>query len=63
LYPEHRFFEECDPKRFRMFDIVCGTGFVREQFAKTYRWADIAEYWMKDVESYRERSSKYYLYD
>ena len=63
LYPEHRFFEECDAKRFRMFDLVCGTGFIREQFAKTYRWADIEAYWMKDVESYRERSSKYYLYE
>lgn len=63
LYPEHRFFEECDPKRFHMFDIVCGTGFVREQFAKTYRWADLADYWMKDVEAYRVRSSKYYLYE
>lgn len=62
LYPEHRFFEECDPKRFRMFDLVCGTGFVREQFGKTYRWADIEAYWMKDVESYRERAAKYYLY-
>ncbi|MBO4621926.1 MAG: DUF1343 domain-containing protein, partial [Paludibacteraceae bacterium] len=48
---------------FRMFDIVCGTGFVRDQFSKTYRWADIADYWMKDVNAYRERSSKYYLYD
>ena len=63
LYPEHRFFEECDTKRFRMFDIVCGTGFVRNQFSKTYRWADLEEYWNKDVDAYRERSSKYYLYN
>ena len=63
LYPEHRFFEECDTKRFRMFDIVCGTGFVRDQFSKTYRWADLEEYWNKDVDAYRERSSKYYLYN
>ena len=62
LYPEHRFFEECDPKRFRMFDLVCGTGYVREHFGKTYRWADIEEYWMKDVETYRERAARYYLY-
>ena len=63
MYPEHRFFEECDAKRFRMFDLVCGTGFVRDQFAKSYRWADIEPYWQKDIESYRERSSKYYLYE
>ena len=46
-----------------MFDLVCGTGFVRDQFAKSYRWADIEPYWQKDIESYRERSSKYYLYE
>lgn len=63
LYPEHVFFEECDKGRFRMFDQVCGTGFIRQQFSTTYRWADIESYWNKDVESYRLRSSKYYLYD
>lgn len=63
LYPEHVFFEECDKSRFRMFDQVCGTGFIRQQFSTTYRWADIEGYWNKDVESYRQRSSKYYLYD
>ncbi len=63
IYPEHRFFEECDAKRFRMFDIVCGTGFIRDRFAETYRWADIEDYWNKDVEAYRARSQKYYLYE
>lgn len=62
LYPEHRFFEECNTARFRMFDQVCGTDFIRKTFSKTYTWASIAEYWHKDVESYRERSKQYYLY-
>lgn len=62
LYPEHHFFEEFDKGRFRMFDQVCGTGFIRDTFSRTYRWADIEAYWNKDVESYRVRSSKYYLY-
>lgn len=63
LYPAHRFFEECDSKRFRMFDLVCGTGYVRKQFGETYRWGDVVDYWMKDVEAYRARSQKYYLYE
>lgn len=62
LYPEHVFFEECDKGRFRMFDQVCGTGYIRETFSKTYSWDSIREYWMKDAEAYRLRSSKYYLY-
>ncbi len=62
LYPDHVFFEECDKGRFRMFDIVCGTGFVRDTFSKSYTWESLREYWNKDVESYRERSSQYYLY-
>jgi len=62
LYPEHDFFEEFDKGRFRMFDQVCGTGFVRAEFPKTYEWSTIREYWNKDVEAYRARSSAYYLY-
>lgn len=63
LYPEHRFFEECNQKRFRMFDQVCGTDFIRKTFSETYSWDSIKDYWMKDVEAYRERSKKYYLYE
>lgn len=62
LYPEHKFFEECDKGRFNMFDKVCGTGFIRDAFSKTYTWESIRDYWNKDVEAYRQRSSQYYLY-
>lgn len=62
MYPEHRFFEECDKGRFRMFDLVCGTGYIRDELSKDYDWSRVRSYWNKDVESYRERSSKYYLY-
>lgn len=62
MYPEHRFFEECDKGRFRMFDLVCGTGYIRDEMSKDYDWNRVRSYWNKDVEAYRERSSKYYLY-
>ena len=63
MYPEREFFKVADPKRFRMFDQVCGTGYIRSTFGKRYFWEDIRDYWMKDVETYRLRSSKYYLYE
>ena len=62
LWPEKDWFKLCNPKRFGMFDKVCGTNKIREMFGKRYHWEDIREYWYKDVEAYREASSKYYLY-
>ena len=62
LWPERNWFELCNQKRFNMFDKVCGSGHIREEFGKRYRWEDIREYWYKDVETYRQESSKYYLY-
>ena len=62
LWPEKDWFKLCNQKRFGMFDKVCGTNKIREMFGKRYQWEDIREYWYKDVETYREASSKYYLY-
>lgn len=62
LWPERNWFELCNQKRFNMFDKVCGSGHIREEFSKRYCWEDIREYWYKDVEKYRKESSKYYLY-
>ena len=62
LWPEKNWFELCNQKRFNMFDKVCGTNKIREEFGKRYQWEDIREYWYKDVENYRKASSKYYLY-
>ena len=45
-----------------MFDKVCGTKEIRERFIKRYLVEDIADYWNKDVEAFRARSAKYYLY-
>lgn len=61
-YPEHRVFSADTEKRFNMFDKVCGSKYIRETFMQNYNWKDIRDYWYKDVESYREASSQYYLY-
>jgi uncharacterized protein YbbC (DUF1343 family) len=60
LYPEHNPFSEL--KRTRMFDIVCGTDYVRETFGKRLKVADIEAYWGKDAEVFRKLSRRYYLY-
>lgn len=63
LYPEKKTFENCDNKRFRMFDIVSGSDYIRKTFSKTYTWESIKEFFEKDEKAFKERSSKYYLYD
>lgn len=63
LYPEKRIFETADNKaRFDMFDKVCGTDQIRIRFSKDYRVSDIIDYWNKDAEPFKKKSSKYYLY-
>lgn len=62
LWPERDVFKYCNQQRFSMFDKVCGTDYIRTTFSQRYQWADIRDYWYKDVESYRRLSSKYYLY-
>lgn len=62
LWPEQAMFKVADPKRFRMFDIVCGSKQIRERFAKRHRWEDIRDYWYKDVDDFRRLAKKYYLY-
>ena len=62
LYPEKKVFDNANEGRYRMFDQVCGTNYIRETFAKNNRYADIQEYWNKDVAAFKELSAKYYLY-
>lgn len=62
MYPQGRVFENADEKRFDMFDKVCGSKEIRKRFSKHYKVADIMDYWNKDNESFRRKSSKYYLY-
>ena len=62
LYPEKKVFDNANEGRYRMFDQVCGTNYIRETFAKNNRYADIQECWNKDVAAFTELSAKYYLY-
>ena len=60
LYPDKKAFEIITG--YGLFDKVCGTDFIRKQFSKTYKFADIKEYWRKDEESFRQLSREYYIY-
>lgn len=60
LYPDRRAFEMV--KSIGLFDKVCGTKYVRENFVKRYQVADFIDYWRKDEESFRALSQKYHLY-
>ena len=60
LYPERNPYKAL--KKTRMLDIVCGTDYVRREFGKRLKVEDIRSWWMKDVETFKELSQKYYLY-
>ena len=66
MYPDKRLLDE-DGKgtlgnRWNMFDKVCGTNKIRIEFSKNYKVADIIDYWNKDVDDFKKKSKKYYLY-
>ena len=63
MYPDKRIFDVAtDKSRFDMYDKVCGTDQIRLRFSKNYKVSDIIDYWNKDVDSFKAKSSKYYLY-
>ena len=62
LYPDKAVFDKANKDRYTMFDKVSGSDQIRLRFAKHHSFADIKDYWYKDVESYRNLAKKYYLY-
>ncbi|MFR9166125.1 MAG: exo-beta-N-acetylmuramidase NamZ domain-containing protein [Dysgonomonas sp.] len=62
LYPDRAVFDHADEGRFRMFDQVSGSDFVRETFTRTNRFEDIKNFWYSKVEPFKQTSKKYYLY-
>ena len=62
LYPDKAVFNNANKDRFNMFDKVCGSDQIRLLFSKNNSFADIKDYWYKDVEHYKKISKKYYLY-
>ena len=45
-----------------MFDKVCGSDQIRLRFTKNYKVDDILDYWNKDIDAFKVKSAKYYLY-
>ena len=60
LYPDKKAFEIISG--YGLFDKVCGTDYVRNEFQKRYVFTDIKEYWRKDEESFRTLSQRYHIY-
>ena len=60
LYPDKKAFEVISG--YGLFDKVCGTDYVRTEFSKRYKVADIQDYWRKDEDSFRTLSQKYHIY-
>ena len=62
LSPDKNVFELCDPLRFGMFDKVCGTDEIRLHFNETFEVSSILDLWEKDIEPFRTKVKKYFLY-
>ena len=62
LWPGKDIFTLCDKSRLDMFDKVCGTDQVRIEFSKTYSVSSILKLWTGDIEAYRKKAEKYFLY-
>ena len=60
LYPDKKAFEVVTG--IGLFDKVCGTDYVRKEFVKRYKVADIIHYWRKDEDDFRNLSRQYHLY-
>ncbi len=60
LYPDKKAFEVITG--YGLFDKVCGTDYVRNEFSKGYKFEDIKTHWRKDEDSFRALSQKYHLY-
>ena len=62
LWPDHNVFELCEKSRLNMFDKVCGTDQIRLEFCKTFRVESILSLWGKDVNAFKMRAKRYFLY-
>ncbi len=60
IHPDKKAFETANG--IGLFDKVCGSDHIRKTLSTSYKVSDIEDYWRKDVEHFRELSSRYYLY-
>ncbi|MDE6395428.1 MAG: DUF1343 domain-containing protein, partial [Duncaniella sp.] len=63
LHPSHKAFAGATQAKLNMFDMVCGSAKIRQQFVKSYKVEDIYHLWMDEADKFKAESSKYYLYD
>ncbi len=62
LYPDKAVFVNADKGRFNMFDKVCGSKYIREEFSRRNKFSDIEKFWNKDEAAFKKLSQRYYLY-
>ena len=62
LYPDKKVFEHAPENRLDMFDKVSGSDYIRKEFSKNHRFADIRSYWIKDEAHFKKQSKGYHLY-
>ncbi|HEX3008072.1 MAG TPA: DUF1343 domain-containing protein [Bacteroidales bacterium] len=62
LWPAKNVFEMCDKSRLTMFDNVCGTDQIRLKFEQSFSVDSIIGIWNKDVDTFRSKSKKHFLY-
>jgi uncharacterized protein YbbC (DUF1343 family) len=62
LYPDKNPFSMADTTGLSGYDKVVGTDQIRKGFTRRMMYKDVEEYLQKDVETFRARSRKYWLY-
>lgn len=62
LYPSYVLFSAQNQNRVSMFDKVCGTNYIRQNFAKNYLTDDILSYWRNNEQAFKEKTAPFYLY-
>ncbi len=62
LWPSKNVFELCAKSRLNMFDKVCGTDKIRNEFTKTFKVESIRQIWDKDIVAFRAKSKRYLMY-
>jgi uncharacterized protein YbbC (DUF1343 family) len=62
LYPDKAVFDNADENRYKMFDQVSGSDYVRLTFSRNNKFDDIKDFWYKETGPFKRISEKYYLY-
>src|SRR5690606_29801571 len=62
LYPDKNPFTLAEKSRISMFDKVCGGDEVRKAFTRRMKYEDVKPFLDGQVEAFRAKARKYYLY-